>query len=175
MSIFAPGLQRLASFNFGSAAATSGAIAITPCKILIIEYLITGYSGADVGSWRWNADATGTNYGTWWYLASNASTPLLAKQTSINGVGSVANTPVSGVTQTVGRRGCLRISNIAASRKIIDIRNSNESTTTTGPSMDFGWGEWLNTTAQITSVEFRTNGGANFNVNSGFIIYGDNY
>jgi hypothetical protein len=41
--------------------------------------------------------------------------------------------------------------------------------------VDIGWGEWVNTSAQITSVEMRTAGGSiTMPAGTGFTVYGSN-
>lgn len=169
-----PGLPKIASFNFGTAAVSSGAITIPACKLLIIEYLVTGYSGAgDIASFRFNADSTGANYGSRFVAFSVAAPPV---NSQVANAGTLGHIPVSGVSQTIGRRGTIRISNIAANRKVCVISNSNESTSSTSPSIEVGWGEWLNTTAQITSIDMRTSGGSiTLSAGSGFVVYGDNF
>lgn len=168
-----PGWVRLGSGIFVSAGASIGPITIPAYKFLYIMHIITGYSGADIAMFQFNGDTTITNYGSWFMTKSHATTPLNAQ--SASNAGTVAGIPVSGTTQTVGRVGQFLISNIAANRKVIDIRNANESTTSTGPSLDEGWGEWLNTSAQITSISMKLVGGNNLNAGSGFIVYGDNF
>lgn len=168
-----PSLQKLGSNIFSANGTSIGPITIPACKLLIIEYFISGYTGGDIGAFQFNADTTAANYGSWFMTASNAATPLLA-QAAAN-AGTLAMIPVSGTNQTVGRRGFLRISNIAANRKVVDIRNANESATSTGPSMDFGWGEWLNTAAQITQITMRLVGANSLLAGTGFVVYGDNF
>lgn len=168
-----PSMQRLGSLIFTANATSVGPITIPACKFLMIVHVITGYTGADIAMFQFNGDTTVTNYGSWFMTNSNAATPINAQ--SANNAGTVAGIPVSGTTQTVGRVGRFFVSNIATSRKVFEISNANESTTTTGPARDGGWGEWLNTTAQITSVTMKLVGAQSLLAGTGAIIYGDNY
>ena len=169
--IMPAGMRRLGSLNFASQAASVGPITIAPCSLLVIEYFIAGYSGADIGAFQFNADTTATNYGSWFMASTNVAVPI---NSGVQNLGSTAMIPVSGVGITIGRRGAIRISNVAANRKVADIRTSNESTTTTGPAIENGWGEWLNTSAQITQVKMLLVGGNQLLAGTFAIIYGDN-
>jgi hypothetical protein len=177
-SINAPRFEkRLGSLIFQAGANSLGPITIPPVQILTIEYVITAYGGGgDIMSFQFgNAstlDTTAANYGSWFSFFSNAAPPVNSQ--SAPNAGSIAMIPVSGVSQTVGRRGRLIISNVQARRKVIDITTANESATSTGPSLERGWGEWLNTTDQIQQIKIVTVSNNNVGAGSFIIIYGDN-
>lgn len=168
------GLEKLTSGNFSANAASIGPFTFAARKSLIIDFVITGYTGGDIGAFQFNADTTAANYGSEFVTATNVATPVIAR--SAANAGTIAMIPVSGTTQTVGRRGFIRISNIAASRKVADIRISDESATSTAPPGElYGWGEWLNTTAQITQIKMLLVGANSLTTNTGFVVYGSDY
>lgn len=171
--LFIPPLPRIGGFRFNTAAVSSGNIQIPPRDFLIIVCIVTGYSGGDIASLRFNADATATNYGSTWKTQTNAAPPVNAQ---VANNGTLAHITLGSANITVGRMVLVQIANIAGQRKIVCLENSNESTTTTEGVADIkGWGEYTVTAGQITQIDMRTSGGANtLNVNSGFIVYGDN-
>lgn len=178
--IVPPGLRRLGSLNFASTGASQGPITIAACKFLFIVHGIIGYSGSDIATFQLNADTTATNYGSGFQemtAAANAATGSFLTTGTVVNSGTIAGIPVSGIPLTTApgaRVGDFTIHNPAANRKIFNIRNSNESTTATWPTQEFGWGEWLNTSAQITSIKMLTKSANNLLAGSFAIIYGDN-
>lgn len=168
-----PGLQRLASGIFASNGTSIGPISFPACKLLVIYHVIVGYTGGDIAMFQFNSDTTAGNYGSWYASMSHGGTPALSQ--SASNAGTVAGIPVSGTTQTIGRIGDMTIINIAATRKTVSIRNANETTSSTLGAIDNGLGEWLNTSAQITSVTMKLVGSNSLLAGSGFIVYGDNF
>jgi hypothetical protein len=139
---------------------------------LVIDYVITGYSGSDIGAFQFNGDATAADYGSWFAAMSNAATPLNS-QTASN-AGTIAVIPVSGTAITLGRVGRMIISNAANKNKVIDITTANESGTSTGPAIERGWGTWLNNTTQITQIQMMLVGANNLGAGSFAVVYGEN-
>lgn len=173
MPLFLPGLPRIGGTKLSAAAVTTGAIQIPPRDVIVVLAVITGYSGGDIASLRFNADATATNYGSTWKTQSNAAPPVNAQ---VANNGTLAHITLGSAGIAIGRMVLVQIANIAGQRKIICMENSNESATTTEGVADIkGWGEYTVTAGQITSIEMRTSGGAiTMNAGSGFIVYGDN-
>jgi hypothetical protein len=165
------GPVRLGSVSFAVAGNASNTLNFGSYRLLTIEYVITGYSGSDIGAFQFNGDTTAANYGSWFLIGSNAATPLNTQATNI---GTTPMIPVSGTGITLGRRGKMTISNVAGNNKVVRIENSNESGTTTGPSIETGWGTWLNTTSQITSIQMKLVGANNLGAGTFAIVYGDN-
>lgn len=172
--LFIPGLERLGSVVLGSAAVTTGAITIPARDILIVVPRITGYSGSDIASLRFNADSTVTNYTSSFINATSASPPVLAR---VNNAGTLGHIPLASTGITLGRMGIASISNLAGARKVVQLSVNDEQSATTAATTDiWGFGEWLNTAAQITSIEMRTSGGSiTMNAGSGFVVYGANF
>lgn len=171
--LWVPPLPRIGGFRFNAAAVSSGNIQIPARDVLLILVVVTGYSGGDIASLRFNADATAAGYGSTWKTQSNAAPPVNAQVTNN---GTLAHITLGSAGITIGRMVLVQISNIAGQRKIICMENSNESTTSTEGVADIkGWGEYTVTAGQITQIDMRTSGGANtLNAGSGFIVYGDN-
>ena len=168
--------RRLGALTFSAGANALGPLFIPPMQIITIEYAVTGYGGGgDIMSFQFgNAstlDTTAANYGSWYTLFSNAATPL---NSQVANAGSIAMIPVSGTAINLGRRGRIVISNVQTKRKVIDITNANESATSTGPSLERGWGEWLNTSDQIQQIKIVTVSSNNVGAGSFAIVYGDN-
>jgi hypothetical protein len=84
------------------------------------------------------------------------------------------NIQLGPVAITAGRSGIIACSNISTSRKVCTITEAEESTSqATASQVSIGYGEWFNTSAQVTSIEMRTNGGSiTMAAGSGFVCYG---
>jgi hypothetical protein len=163
------GPAKLCGFRFASAAATSGAVTCTAAQVFYCLVNVTGYGGGDVVSFRFNGDATATNYHARWIIFSNATTPVVSSTNFTTG----GNIQLGPTSITTGRSILLGCSNDATHRKICSIQEQEEATAqTTFAQMSTGYGEWFNTTAQITSIEMRTNGGQTLTAGSGFVCYG---
>jgi hypothetical protein len=163
------GPAKLCGFRFASAAATSGAVTCAAAQVFYCLVNVTGYGGSDVVSFRFNADTTATNYHARWILFSNAATPVVTSANFTTG----GNIQLGPTTITTGRSILLGCSNDATHRKICSIQEQEEATAqATFAQMSTGYGEWFNTTAQITSIEMRTNGGQTLTAGSGFVCYG---
>lgn len=170
---FPPNMERLGSLKLGGSAVTTGVLTIPARDVLLVICRVTGYSGTDIASLRFNADSTITNYTSSFITGTSASPPVLAR---VNNVGTLGHIPIASTGITVGRTAIISISNFATTRKVCKIDSSDEQTSTTAGTIDInGYGEWLNTAAQITSIEMRTSGGSNtLNAGSGFVVYGAN-
>jgi hypothetical protein len=165
-----PGMEDLGSLRLTASAVTTGVLTIPPREQLMILVNIAGYSGGDIASLRFNGDAGATYWdrhlsaaagGTTWTNTQTASTTLI-------------RLAANGVTQ--GRTVQVSIMNLANVSKPITM----QTCTLTGAAgtvglADVGWGEWVNTSAQITSVEMRTAGGSiTMPAGTGFTVYGSN-
>jgi hypothetical protein len=67
--------------------------------------------------------------------------------------------------------------NLATVSKSVGISHvqTNTGSAATAGTLDFGGGEWVNTSAQITSIEMRTQGGSiTMPAGTGFTVYGSN-
>lgn len=172
MSIFLPGLERLSSVVLTAGAATTGAVTIPARDILFVLARITGYGGSDIASLRFNADSTAANYGARWITMSNAATPVLAGTNTTTG-GLI---PLGAAGITIGRAVEVEITNFTTKNKVVALRNSVEGATQgTFINMEYGWGQWFNTAAQITSIEMLTQSGQNMLTGSGFVVFGANF
>jgi hypothetical protein len=163
------GPSKLCGFQFGSTAATSGAVTCTAAQMFYCLVNVAGYGGADMVSFRFNADSTAADYHARWINFSNATTPVVSSVNFTTG----GNIQMGPTAITAGRSILLACSNLATKRKICTIQEQEEATSqTTFSQLSMGYGEWFNTAAQITSIEMKTNGGQTLLAGSGFVCYG---
>ena len=169
-----PFMERLGSLTLAGSAVTTGVLTIPARDLLFVLCRVTGYSNTDIASLRFNADSTVTNYTSSFITGTSATAPpVLAR---VNNAGTLGHIPIASTAIVVGRTSMISISNFATTRKVCKISSADEQTSATAATIDInGYGEWLNTAAQITSIEMRTSGGTNtLNAGSGFIVYGAN-
>jgi hypothetical protein len=165
------GMEELGSIRLGSAAVTTGVLTIPAREQLFLLCNIAGYSGGDIASLRFNGD-TGANYWDRHLTAAAGGVTLVNTQTA-----STTLIRLAGNAVTTGRSVAVSIMNLAAVSKSVAIApvQTNTGTAATVGVMDIGGGEWVNTTAQITSIEMRTAGGSiTLSAGSGFTVYGSN-
>lgn len=165
-----PGMEDIGSIRLTASAATTGVLTIPAREQLMLIVNIAGYSGGDIASLRFNGDS-GANYwdrhlssaqgGVTWTNTQTASTTLIRL---------AANAVTQGRTVMVG------IMNLATASKPVTIQCCTLTGAAATPGlMDVGIGEWVNTTAQITSIEMRTAGGSiTMPAGTGFTVYGSN-
>ncbi len=149
-------------------AVTTGVLTIPAYDILRVSVRVTGYSGSDITSLRFNADA-GANY---WsrYISSAAGGVTLVNTASV----SQALARLFALGTTLQRSAIVLITNNAATSKV-GIVSGQTSTGAAGTSgvLEFGGFEWVNTSAQITSIEMRTAGGSvTMPAGTGFAVEG---
>lgn len=167
-----PTLERLGSLRLASAATTTGVLTIPAREQLLIQVNIAGYGGGDIAALRFNGD-TATNYWDRHLTAAAGGTTWVNTQTV-----ATTNTMIrlAGTTTTQGRSVTCTVMNIATISKSVGLSHiqTNTGSAGTAGTLDFGGGEWINTSAQITSIEMITAGGATLTAGSGFIVYGSN-
>lgn len=155
-----------------SALATSGAISIGTFDELMIVADIVSTSVADLPCLRFNGD-TATNYRSR-YIVNNATSG-----TVLTDVPSTSATlaALTGLSSTGQRVFTANINNALSASKVGTVRGALASgSAATQAAMDLaGTIEWVNTTAQITSVTMLTSGGATMGTGSGFIVLGRNF
>jgi hypothetical protein len=159
----------LGSVKLLTTAATSSVLTFAAYDELTVQILITAYGGSDVASLRFNGD-TGTNYWTR-YITCNAGAVVLAD------VPNPADTMIqSGAPTANGRSVEMVITNPLAKSKVITVSTQfgNGNTTVSGQINLGGVGEWINTTAQITSMQMLTKAGNTMGAGSGFVVFGRN-
>jgi hypothetical protein len=164
--------ERLGSIRLSSSAVTTGVLTIPAREQLFLLINITGYSGGgDIASLRFNGD-TGTNYwdrhlicaqgATTFTNAQNASTTLIR-------LAAAATTQARSVTVAI-----MNLASVSKSVGISHVQTNTGAAATVG-GLDVGGGEWVNTSAQITSIEMRTAGGSvTMPAGTGFTVYGSN-
>ena len=168
------GYELLGKTVLAAAAATTAIVTIPARDMLLIQYRVTGYSGADIASFRFGGTAgavdTAANY---WNrsVTSVAGGVVLVNNQNV----SATLIRVAGLTSTLQRTGCMTVNNLATVSKVCKI----ETQTSTGAAgtaggMDWGGGEWVNTTQQIVSVQMLDAGANNLNAGSGFAVFGMN-
>jgi hypothetical protein len=166
----ASGLDYLGGAKLIAPAVTTGAVQIPLRDMLYILVRIVGYSGGDIASFRFNGDA-GANY---WsrYISSVAGGVALVNNQNL----SQTLARLFALTTTLSRSAMVSISNRSGTSKVGNV-NAQTGTGAAGTAgiLEFGGFEWVNTTAQITSVEMRTAGGAvTMNTDTGFMVFGKN-
>jgi hypothetical protein len=166
----ATGLEFLGSTLMGSAAASSSVVTIPARDYLEIYVRVTGYGGSDIASLRFNGD-TGNNY---WsrYLSAAAGGAVLTNNQNVSQ--AFARLFASGTT--LGRTAVLGLSNAQTATKV-GVVNGNTATNAAGTAgvIEFGGFEWVNTAAQITTVQLVTAGGQTMSIGTGFEVYGMNF
>lgn len=155
----------------GSPAASCANLTVAAKDMLMIIVRVTGYGGADIASLRFNAD-TGNNYNSR-YLASGATgvATLTNNQTLTTNFGRLF-----AVTQTTGRSAEIICSNNSGTEKLCTV-NGISGVGSVGTVLNLSWGgfSWVNTAAQITSVQLITAGAQTLNVGSAVMVYGRNF
>lgn len=165
------GYERLGSVKLSGSAVTTGALTIPARDLLLIQVYVAGYSGGgDIASFRFNGD-TGSNY--WSRYVSYAAGGTTATNNQ-----NVSQTlaRIFAQSTTLKRSALVSLTNAAATAKtgVVLGQTSTDAAGTAGIA-EFGAFEWVNTSAQITSVEMRTAGGSvTMPANTGFIVYGCN-
>lgn len=169
--IYPVGMERLGSVKLASNAATTGALTIPARDFLFLAINIVGYSSGDIAALRFNGD-NGSNYWDMHKLSALGATTWTNAQTVSTTLVRLAG---NGVTD--GRVVSVSIMNVLGTPKAVGISHLQTNTSSaagTGGTIDAGGGCWVNTTAQVTSIEMRTAGGANLLAGSGFAVFGIN-
>lgn len=156
------GFEFLGSLRMPAAGVSTGVLQIPPRERLMILCNIAGYSGNDIASLRFNGDA-GANY-NWRYITTAAVPATQGAAQQMNAAWSAAAATLlqlAGVGVTQGRTVTVDVMNILNIPKACAVTDYTFSGVAATPgSLIYGGGEWVNTTAQITSVEMRTAGGS---------------
>lgn len=152
------GWDYLASYVASGDVATSGALAIPARDELMI--VIRGVTPSTLGGWpglRFNGDSA-ANYRSRFLFANGGSTTL-SNQDNL----SKTSMPVSDTTGNIGGTLVIWISNLASLSKSAVIKGSTRSgsAASSAQMMLAGDGEWVNTAAQITSVELLAGSSTN--------------
>lgn len=164
-------MEKLGSIRLSASAVTTGVLTIPAREQLYLLINIAGYSGGDIASLRFNGD-TGANY---WsrHITSAAAGVTLVNNESV----SQTLLRLAGNTSTQGRSVSCSILNLATVSKAVGISHIQTNTGAAGTAglLNFGGGEWVNTSAQITSIEMRTAGGSiTMPAGTGFTVFGCN-
>lgn len=164
------GYDFLGSTVFTSSQQASAVVAIPPRDVLQIQVRVTGYSGGDIASLRFNGD-TGANY--WSRCISWAAAGTTATNAQ-NASATLAR--LFAQTTTLQRSATVGITNYATTSKVGNISAQTSSGSAgTIPVIEFGGFEWVNTSAQITSVQLLTAGGSiTMPAGTGFAVFGRN-
>jgi hypothetical protein len=154
-----------------SAAAASSAVVTIPAREqLMLLINISGYGGGDIASLRFNGDS-GTNYWDRHITSIQGGVALVNTQTI-----STTLLRLAGNSVSTGRIVSCSIMNIANVSKTVGISHLQTGTAAAGTAgtLDFGGGEWVNTSAQITTIQLITAGGQNLSIGTGFTVFGCN-
>lgn len=169
--IIPDGYDFLGSLSLGSAAVTTGVLTISARDLLLLQVRVTGYSGGDIASLRFNADS-GANYWSKGASAAAATTAITVSAALV----SQALARMFAATTTQGRSGSVAITNFTTTEKIGAVNGSTGSgSAATGGILETNAFGWVNTAAQITSIEMLTAGGSiTLSAGSGFVVFGRN-
>lgn len=172
---WAAGGWQLAGFwKAGSAVATSGAVTVAAYDELMIVARIVNLSAADNVALRFNGD-TGNNYRSR-YLVNDATsgTTLADVATATSNMARL-----SGISDVTHQRAVTAvISNLSGTSKLGTVQGAfGSGSVSTQTKIDLaGHFEWVNTTAQITSVTMLTVGGTvTMAADSGFLVFGRDF
>lgn len=136
---------------------------------LLLFINVTGYGGTDVISLQFNGD-TAASYWSRYLTAAQGTSTLVNTETT--GATAIA----CGVPANKGRATMIQVVNNTTRSKIVQVMNQfgSGTTATASTATVSGQGEWLNTTAQITSFVITTVAGLNIIAGSSFQIIGWN-
>jgi len=137
---------------------------------LYISIVITGFSGSDSAAIRFNGD-TGANYVAR-YATVAAGGVIVADAPFVSGT----SMRLSAAAGTQGQSIWMVVNNFATVSKqaMITAPLFTGAAATAATLVVGGAGEWVNTTAQITSVQPLVVGANNFNLGSSITIWGSN-
>lgn len=164
------GYDFLGSTKMGSASASSAVVTIAPRDLLLVQVRITGYGGGGgIASLRFNGD-TGTNYWSRHISIAAGGVTLTNAQTV-----STTMARLHPAATTLQRSSLHAITNNLGTSKIGTVT----ATTSTGAAatagiLEFGSFEWVNTTAQITSIQLVEPSSVTMGAGSGFAVFGRN-
>lgn len=164
------GYEFLGGYEFASSLQTSPAIAVAPRDLLLIQVRVTGYSGGDIASLRFNGDS-GANYWSRHVSIAAGGVTMTNAQTA-----SATLARLHPNTTTQQRSSIHAVTNFLSKSKVGTVHAQTSSGAAgTIPELEFGGFEWVNTTAQITSVTLLTAGGSiTMPAGTGFAVFGRN-
>lgn len=165
------GLDYLGSTSCAANCQTTATLTFPARDFLIIYIRIASYQGSDIGSLRFNGDS-GTNYWDRHITVATGGTTLTDVPTA-----STTLIRLAGNAVAQGRTVEVHCMNQLAKSKPcqITVQTLTGAAGTVG-IMDFGGGEWVNTTAQITSLAMLTAGGSiTMGSGTGFAVFGKNF
>lgn len=173
-AILGMGWKVAGSYQFASVLASSGTISIPLFdELMIVVRIISMSASTDVPSLRFNADA-GANYRSR-FTVINATSGVALTDVPI---GSADHAELSGLGSNLSRVIQVIINNAVAVSKLgLVVGSIGAGIASSHPKIDVAGNiEWINTTAQINSVELRSNVGVvTFGVGSGIFIFGRNF
>ena len=158
--------EELASVDLSGGAATNiDSGTITAKKYLWFQFYGDSITSANSIRVTFNGD-TGSNY---------------ADRSSQNGGGEDVNDPTSNMQMTISTHttpsfiNCFAINN-SANEKLVMNHSVDQNTAGAGnaPVRVEGVHKWANTSSQITSINFKTSGGANLGTNTKLKVWGSN-
>jgi hypothetical protein len=170
------GYELLGKTVLGAAAASTAIVTIPPRDMLLIQFRVTGYAGADIATFKFGGTAGAVDSGTsYWSRHVSALTPGSVTFTELSSASQTVGIRVAQNTSTLQRAGCLWVNNLATVSKICRIETATSTgAVATAGALNIGAGEWVNTTQQIISVQMADAGGQNLNVGTGFAVFGMN-
>lgn len=164
------GYDFLGSTVFTSSRQSSDVVAIPARDILQIQVRVTGYSGGDIASLRFNGDTAANYWSRYISWASGGTTATNAQNASQTLARLFAQTTTMQRSATIG------LTNYQSTSKVGNVSaQTSSNSASTIPVTEFGGFEWNNTTAQITSIQLLTAGGSiTMPAGTGFAVFGRN-
>lgn len=165
-----PGLDFLGSVSCAATCSSTSVLTFSPRSVLVFLIDIASYPSADIGSIRFNNDSA-ANYwdrhlttaagGTVATDVPNASTTLIR---------------LAGNAVNQGRSAIVVCMNLPTRSKScsINIQTLTGAAATVG-LLDYGAGEWVNTTVQISSVQLIVSGAGTMGAGSGIAVFGKSF
>lgn len=165
-----PGMEFLNSVVLTASAVTTGAIQIPPRDILVLGVRVTGYSGNDIAALRFNGDAA-NNYWSRYHTSVAGGVAFVNQQTTATNLARLF-----GLAVTTQRTAIVHIINPTTTSKVGAVRaQTSTGAAATAGTLESGGFEWINTAAQITTIEMRTAGGSvTMPAGTGFAVWGRN-
>lgn len=162
-------LPLLASYRFGSAAASSSVLTIPACELLQIQFNIESYSGGGgIAALRFNGSTTITEYSSEYITWSTAA------PTVTNVLGTFGGFKLGANSVTVQRSGFLTIKNAVGSTSHLITCQSLTHAAATAASVQSAGGGKFTGAGQITSVQMLVDTAVNLGASSSFAVFGMN-
>lgn len=161
-------LYFLTGFSVTAAGATFTTPAFPVYNSLVIVIGVPSFSASDSAAIRFNGD-TGANYVSR-FITAVAGGVVFADAPFVSGT----SMRVSAIAGTTGHNIIIKCTNIATVSKqcVIQTHLTTGAAATAPTAVIAGSGEWVNTTAQITTVTLMTASANNLGIGTSLMVFG---